>query len=441
MALLVASTGCATWAERSLAARRAAGAGDYVAAVYRMDYVLGVDSPDELPDDWKGDRPLAALERGVLLQALREYPSSARSLQAAESELELLDLRIDAIGALGEYLYSGSSHTYRTPPSERLALNPINLLNYLAVGDLDGAAVEARRFQVMREFLASLEVSSPEPDALGAYLAGFVFERSGEPARALRYYDEALANGDHPSLHAPIRRLAALTAQRGPRVAALLADTPPAAAGSEAPRGELLIVLALGRVPHRVPARMPLGAAIGYAGAIFTGDLGVLERSVTKVVVYPQLVPSPSRIGAAVVRVDGRRVTLDRVAWLAEAVRSEYEAAKPKLIAAALTRLAARAAIAEGMRAAGRQESHALGTLLALLTEGALVALDRPDTRSWTLLPARILAARVALAPGEHTVEVDYTASGPGAGVVNGRHMVISVPAGGFGAAVITEPR
>jgi hypothetical protein len=63
-----------------------------------------------------------------------------------------------------------------------------------------------------------------------------------------------------------------------------------------------------------------------------------------------------------------------------------------------------------------------------------MVALDKPDTRSWTMLPERVLVARVAVTPGMQDVQVNF---GGGAG----RNVRISVPPGGFGAVVVTEPR
>jgi hypothetical protein len=398
-----------------------------------VNQVLGVSSVDSLPDGWRGDRPLAALERGILQQAAGRYDGSARDLSAAEQELELLDLKTDPIGALGAYLYSDSVKTYKTPPSERLALNAVNLLNYLARGDLDGAAVEARRFQVMREYLASEQIDAAAPASLGTYVAGFVFEQRGEGDRALRYYDEALELGSLDSLSAPIAKLARTNPYRGPRLREAL-DHAPEAKDEEGPQGEMLVVLSLGRVPHREPRRMPVGAAIGLAGTLFTGDLDVLKYSATKVIVYPELVDTPSTLGTASVRVDGRSVEVEQLTDFGSAIRAEYEDAKPKIVAAALTRLAARAAVAEGIRAGGKKESDLLGDLLSILFESALVALDRPDTRSWTMLPDRVLVARLPVSSGTHTVEVSFSGGG-------GRTVSVDVQNGGYAAVVVTEPR
>ncbi len=439
IALVLASAtvlaACATYTDRVLRARNAASVGGYAEAVESMNAVLGVDSADALPGRWSGDRPVAVLERAVLLQAQGRYGASRRDLEAAEREIEVLDLTVDGIGALGQYLYSDSTRTYRMPPSERLALNALNVLNYLALGDLGGAAVEARRFTVAREYLATEGIETAAPAVLGAYLSGVVFEHVGDGDRALRYYDEALATGHLVSLEQPVARLAARHPYRGSRLEHLLGvagDPVPDAPGA----AEMLVVLALGRVPHRVPERIPVGAAIGIAGAYATDDWWPLEYGLTKVLVYPGLAASRTTLGQPRLLIDGREQRLDRVADLGAAVRAEYRDAQPHILAAALTRMATRAAIAEGVRQAGSVHSDGVGAVVAILAEGALVTLDRPDTRSWTFLPDHVFAARVIVPPGTHSVDVSVDAEASPR-----RRFQVEVPAGGFAAVVVTEPR
>lgn len=424
------ASGCATYSDNLAQASLAAFAGNYQGAVGSVNQVIGVASADQLPDRWNGDRSLAVLERGVLQQALTRYAESARDFSAAEQQLELLDLKLDPVGTLGSYLYSDSVKTYKTPPTERLSLNALNLLNYLARGDLDGAAVEARRFQVMRDYLDSQNIPAPGPATIGTYLAGFVFEKRGEGDRALRYYEEAMTNGLLDSLAAPAARLAAYNPYRGPRLKQLLAR----GASAAMPAGEILVVLNLGRVPHREPRRLPVGAAIGIAGSAITGNLDPLKYGATKVIVYPELVNTPSNLGTPEVHVDGRAVDLELLTDLGAAVRAEYEEAKPKIIAAALTRLAARAAVAEGVRAGARKEDKLLADVLSAVIETGMVALDKPDTRSWTMLPNRVLVARLPVSPGFHQVEIHL-----GGGVAH--TAPLDVPDGGFAALVVTEPR
>ena len=423
--------GCATYSEKVASSRVKADQADYAGAIDDLNDFLDVGSADDLPSKWKDERALAVLERSVLLQALGEVKLSSRDMSSADEELELLDIEPDAVGSIGKYIYSDSADNYMASPTERVNLNSLNLANFLALGDLSGAAVESRRFTNMRDYLASIDLSAS--GTLGSYLAGFTFERMGEGDRALRYYEEALAAGSLDSLAAPVARLAATNPYRGPNLEALLAN-PSANAGGGRPT-EILAIVPMGRVPYKVPKRIPIGAAVGIAGTFVTGNTAILERSILKVVVYPELENSGTRAGAAEVRVDGQPVPVEVVARIGTEIEKEYELIKPRIIGAALTRLISRALTAEGVRLAGQQVNPIVGLLAALAAEGTLVALDKPDTRSWTFLPDHVAIARIPVAAGRHEVEVTV----PGLGET--RSMSIDVSEGGFGVVVVTVPR
>ena len=436
LAVALFASGCATYTDRMQSATEAVQAGAYADGLKDLNKALKVDSAEELPSRWRSTDALTVLERAIVLQSLGQFKESSRDLSAAEQEIELLDLRRNGVDALAKYLYSDSGGKYKAPPSERLALNAINLLNYLADSDLDGAAVEARRFQAQREFLSTQGIEAPGPASLGSYLAGCVFEKLGEGDRALRYYEEALTgSGVLASLRGPIARLAPANAYRGPALQKLLAEGDARTSGG-AQMGEILVVTSVGRVPHKVPERMPIGAAVGLVGTMVTGNLSVLEHSAFKVLVFPGLQAVGSQLSSVAVAVDGQNAPLDLITDLGAAVSKEYEANKPAIIAAGVTRLITRAAIAEGARVAGNQADGVLGVVAALATEAALVAADRPDTRSWTLLPGRVLATRIPVRAGEHTVEVAFGQSGAAP-----RQFQVQVAPGGLATVVVTEPR
>ena len=408
--------GCATYSDHMLVAHDAAARDDWASAEQQINSILGVDSRDSLPESWTSDESLAVLERAVVLQAQGAWKESARDLSAAETELELLDFSVDAVGTIGTYIYSDSAGEYRTPPLERVALNVTNMLNYLAMSDLQGAAVEARRYQVMRDYLDNLGFEMPK-GRVGAYLAGFVFEHLGESDRALLYYKDAQSETVVRSLEKPVARRA----------------KPPNESG------EVLVVVAAGRSPIKVPRRIPIGAAIGIAGTAITGDWEVLQHSVFKTVVYPELEEVPSLVTGARVRIGDRDAELELVTDVAAEVRREYEQIRPRILAAALTRMAARAAVSEGAMAAGRSAGGAgevVGIVAGLGAEAALVALDKPDTRSWTFLPARVWVARMPVGAGAHEVVVQFEGNAAGE-----RRVPIEVKPGGYTAVVVTEPR
>jgi hypothetical protein len=437
--------GCATYTDRLSKSHRAADRGDYEASVRALNDILDVASPEQLPDEWTANKPLVVLERAMLLQAQGQYKWSARDLSAAEMELEFLDLSRDPVGSIGKYVYSDSARVYKVPPTERLALNALNMLNYLAMDDLQGASVEARRFTVAREYLESLagKNSKPSPGAFGSYVAGFIFEKLGEPDRALRYYEETLGAGNFQALREPVLRLSAQSRYVGGRLKAYLREVEASGSAqknsqpaSDEPDGEILVILGLGRVPSKIPRRMAVGAAVGYAGLWVTGNPDILAHSVFKFVAYPELTMPDSQVTGAAVSLNGQDFPAELLTDLGAEITAEYETLKPKIIGAALTRMIARAVAAEGARYLASKEKKMTGRLAALATEAALTGLDKPDTRSWTLLPGRIYVCRMRVKPGWHEIRVRLLGKAP-----QTRPMDVQVKPGGYSVVVVTEPR
>jgi hypothetical protein len=96
-----------------------------------------------------------------------------------------------------------------------------------------------------------------------------------------------------------------------------------------------------------------------------------------------------------------------------------------------------RAAAAEGARAAGNQGNEVVGLLSALAIEGAMVALDKPDTRSWTTLPDRVWIGRVLVPAGQHTLEINVR----GNGGEERRTATVNVGEGGYVVLDVTTLR
>ncbi len=503
---------CATYSDKTDEARRALRRGDYEDSLQLWNKLLKVRTAESLPDDWKKNTPLVVLERATVLQALGDHALSSRDFEAADKELELLDIARDGAGKIGKYIYSDSATKFKTSPTEKLSLNAMNMCNYLVRGDLNGAKVEAKRFTVMRNYFRDYDPEH-EHGAFGSYLAGFVYEKLGQPDEALRYYEEALTERDFGSLTGPIARLAKQGTYRGERIKDYLPDDdgtpsptePKAKAPSEpaksepirtspqddppeepdedsddaiddgtdtdaagpkvqtptkpgpetlsaipsaavdwaaAPKsvgGEILVIAKTGRVPHRVPERIPIGAAIGIAGAFVTGDTTLLEYGMFKVVVYPELVSAENLFVDADLRIDGKTVAMDEASDLGAEIVAEYDELRPKIIGAALTRMIARAAAAEGARAAGNQAENGgiVGFLAAAAVEGTLVALDKPDTRSWSTLPAKVHIGRQIVPAGKHRVEVTVY----GAGGKQRHTAEVVVTPGGFAVVDVTTLR
>jgi hypothetical protein len=442
---LVLGSGCATYSDKTESMRELISAGQYEAGLAEVNRFIKVKDPVELPTKWKGETALAVLERATILQAMALWEASALNFQAADEQLEFLDLRSSA-DEIGRYIFSDAATHYRTTPTEKLSLNALNLINYLLRGDLDGAAIESKRFTVMRQYLLDYDPEHAH-GAFGSYLSGFVAERQGNHDSALRYYDEALQERELPTLLEPITRLGQRGSYRTERLGRYLGgsgdtSSPPSPEPDAAPvadldPAEILVIIKTGRVPYKVPVRIPIGAAIGMAGAFVTGNTKLLEHSAMKVVVFPDLQPAGNLFQTAEWTIDGYPMQIDLVSDLGVEISREFDELRPKIIGSAITRMIVRAAAAEGARAAGNEGNEVVGLLSALAIEGAMVALDKPDTRSWTTLPERVWIGRTQVPPGQHTLDIVVR----GSGGQERRTAKVNVDAGGYVVLDVTTLR
>src|SRR5450432_3075260 len=252
LVLGLALAGCAGHAAKTLAARNALDAGDPRGALQALNDVLEVSSEKDLPEKTGGDNALFLLDRAMVLQELDQYSLSSRDLEVSDKQIEVLDLSANAGADIGRYLFSDDVGPYKAPAYEKLMINTMNMMNYLARSDLNGARVEARRLAVMQKFTRDKGDAARALLGPGSYLAGFVFEKSGKPDEAMRYYDDALEYGSYDTLADPIRRLSQQSSYSSPRIRELLSQNPPAKTSAEVAKdddAELLVIVNFGRVP------------------------------------------------------------------------------------------------------------------------------------------------------------------------------------------------
>jgi uncharacterized protein len=306
----------------------------------------------------------------------------------------------------------------------------MNMVNYLVRGDLGGARVEARRLAVLQEFMKRSEDPSQAMVGPGSYLAGFIFEKSGRAQEAMRYYDEALAYGGYRSLEEPIRRLAAKSSYRSPRIRRILGE--PEAASTPGPEpagekqkietkadetsppaqddsGELLVVVSFGRVPIKVAKRVPIGLALTYASGYMSpydrqrANRLALQGLVTWVN-YPELGRARGTWDVPGFALDGKWQPIEGAIAIDQEAKRAWENVRGAVVASAITRMIARIIAGEAVRRS--TDDKILGLLLSLGTQATLTAFDTPDTRSWELLPARMAFGRIRLPAGRHWVDL-----------------------------------
>jgi hypothetical protein len=450
----LAAFGCASHSDKTQPIRTALDAGRPKQALALINEELDVDNSKELPEETSGDNALLLLDRGMVLQSLDDHKLSSRDLQVGDKQVEVLDLSRNAAHDIGKYLFSDDVGPYKAPAYEKLMINTMNMVNYLARGDLNGARIEARRLAVMQKFLERDEGKGRGLIGLGSYLAGFTFEKSGKPDEAMRYYDEALAYGDYPSLHEPIRRLARQTSYRSPRIRKILGESSPPSSSAPAPAsvpapapasvpapapddsGEILVVVSYGRVPAKIARRIPIGLALTYAALYLspqqnaTANRLALQGLVTWVN-YPELGKPRGQYDSPTLSIDGRFAPLEGALAVDLEAKRAWDDAKGAVVASAITRMITRVVAGEAVRRT--TDDGILGVLLSLGTQATLTAVDTPDTRSWETLPARVAIGRIRVRPGQHRATISSRGEQ--------RTRTVTVTANGWGFAGLTVLR
>jgi tetratricopeptide (TPR) repeat protein len=425
-----ALVGCAGHEDRTRTALDALDRAAPEEAIAALNEQLEVKRAEDLPK-LEGDNALLLLDRGTILQSIDKYELSARDLGAADKSIDLLDMSRGTLDDIGKYMFSDDTGPYKAPAYEKLLVNTVNMMNYLARGDVGGAKVEARRLAIMQKFLRDRGEDGVLL-GLGSYLAGFAFEKSGEAAEALAYYDEALKHAQYPSLRDPIRVLTQ-GAPKSPGQQALVGDLGPLEPPGAVGQGEVLVVVGFGRVPQKEPRRIPIGLALTLtAGALSPGNAAQANALAAKGLVtwvnYPTLGPSRGSYSIPSLAVDGRGVGMEQALDVESEVRKSWQKQEGTIIAAAITRTVTRIVAGEvaqaATTAAAGKNGGVIGLLVGLATSATLTAVDTPDTRCWSTLPSKIAIARLRLPAGRHELRV----------VARGRERGYSVDlqAGGF---------
>lgn len=410
-----ALAGCASHSDKTKEIRSALDAGNPRQALTLLNEQLDTKSEKELPENTSGDNSLFLLDRAMVLQQLQIYKWSSRDLEVSDKQIEMLDFSRNTAHDIGKYLFSDDVGPYKAPPYEKLMINTMNMVNYLAVGDLQGARVEARRLAVMQKYLKDHDPNNALT-APGSYLAGFTFEKSGQFEEALRYYDEALQYGQYSSLSEPVKRLMGRAAYASPRLRKIAGlgegeQAPRATDATDADQGELLVIVSYGRVPAKIARRLPIGLALTYAsGALEPGASAQANalgaQGLVTWVNYPELGNAHGEYDKPSFQLDGKQLPLEGIVAVDQETKKAWDQAKGAVIASAITRMIARVAAGKGVEAAAGNDHPIAGFLLGLATQATLTAADTPDTRSWATLPARMAFARVMLPAGPRTIKL-----------------------------------
>lgn len=385
--LALASTACATYDQRMEDIHRAYYDGRLPEAVAALEA--------EVQTSDNATVGLVQLELASAYQAAGRFSESALALSRVDQGLEVLDYTTNTPEDVAGFVLASDLQTWKASPPERLLLNTEAMIDYLVLGDLEGAQVEARRARILlsQEDVAD-EDRYPNPFVLA--LGGFCMDQGGNAAETADFWSQLSDN--------PLRSDA--PAQKG--------------------TGTVLVVAQLGKAPIRRDA-----------------SFGVVCGGVVHVMRIPAIVDRPDDFSAARVSLDDAdRGEVPTIFDLGAHILDRFAKERPILLAAAAFQAAARGLIAHAVQKEGFENADSvqdvdLASLWGSIASVGMAALQPPDTRCWGLAPQSLGAMRIDNVPaGAHTVRV--TLSGTSQRTLE---FPVDVPAGGFACVnVVSGP-
>lgn len=390
--LTAACGGCATYSDGIGRVERLLADGSADAALKALEQQAGSDQ----------DRVLYLLNRALILHSAGDYRASNTALERAKPLIER-NAVISVSEQAGALAVNDSLRAYAGAEYERIYVHVYAALNYLALGQLADARVEALQLDTA---LGRLGGVAPVPAGFAYYLSGMIFEALGEWDDAMIDYRRAYAayRGYAEAYRIAVPRalqqdLVRVAARQGfddelAHYRAEFGIDPAEVAAAHAGKGDVLVVLQSGAAPLR---RDSIASVYADDGRLVT-------------VALPYLEPRASLVHGAELHASGRAARSEPVEDIARMAQAELQRELPLITARAIARAVVKN---KAIKHTERQGNDALGVVLNV---AGLVS-ERADTRSWSTLPARIHLARLTLAPGRYDLTLELRDA---AGVVVG---------------------
>jgi len=367
--------GCASYPDRTEEALEAFERGDFqrAGALYedsdttRSDFLSGAEA---------GTTALAAGDWETSLEQLGR--ASRVSEEIEESALLAPDKLTEALVSIA---ISERFSEYVGEGYERVLLHAQMGMAYLAQGDFEAARVEVRLSNQLLESEEALYEKEYEAGGLGHFLSAIVYELQGSPDDAYIDYKRMEAKGVGGNL---VGRSLVRLATRLNREDELPAWQERFGEDLERPEGaaEIVILAGIGLGPYKEEITIPIPTGDG----VFQWSVPKFRSRESSVSELELVVEGSGQAVSTVVIEDVTTVAKenleDRIAWLA--VRSAVRGlAKQQLT---------------------KQLEERQGGLGLLVGNLFAIATERADLRAWQTLPGTFQAARVFLAPGQHTL-------------------------------------
>ena len=374
---------------------------------------------------------LSLLENGRVNYLASDFKTSKQVLAKADKKIteddDKASIQISrGVQKLAALASNDSAIPYEVPYYEKSMLHTYQALNYLHGGDIEGALVEVRRANIIQTqalkayekeiFQAKDEMSETGLDfdkvngaypsmldiigdvkngfqnAYTFYLSGVLYEASGEPNDAYIDYKKALEIYPNNSyLQQDILRLATQLDMQDD-LGRFEQKYGKYQASEQRQQGDVVFLYEEGLVNAKSDISLNLPISTGG------GDLRFFSFSL------PVYKSSSNHTGSLNVDIESDNYTSQEIVKIQSLAAKNLEEQLPSL----LTRQALRLVSKEQVRKQAAKNAGDVGNILASLYN---YASEKADTRSWSMLPARVGIIRLKMASGEHNLTLNVAGS------------------------------
>lgn len=324
-----------------------------------------------------GDQLIYLLDYGTALLEAGEFDKSARAFGRADTIADVKDF-MSLSEQTATLLTNDSMAHYRGEIFEVSLINVYSALAYLAMGDLEKAAVECRRINYKLEKLITVGESLKKQNGLARYLSALVWEASGDWDAS--YIDYHKAYEIDPNIQDIGKRLllSAKKAQRDDDFQKWKSKFPQDYKSIDWKKnnnGELIVIYQQGWIPRKAP---------------HVSDFR-----------FPQMYPVYSRTQQIKIESSGRQTTSFKLYDLQSVAIKTLEDQFLSLVGKRMLGVAAKHVLADQIDQKNKGNGVAAIALLAMNV------MDQADLRQWATLPQTFQVARLELPPGEHEVKIE----------------------------------
>ncbi|MDO8312671.1 MAG: hypothetical protein Q7T25_12095 [Sideroxyarcus sp.] len=370
----------------------------------------------------KTERVLYLLNKGMVQRMKRDFTASNQSLEAAKQEMEQLYASSISENALS-FLVNDATVSYPGDEYEQVLVHLYMALNYLELGELDEARVEALQVDIkLRAIGETIPESKFTEDALSRYLTGMIYEELGEWSDAMIAYRKAYEayqkyqNNFSIAMPTMLQLDLLRLAQRQGLTEELARyqqefGTIPAQEKSAVaePEGELVFILNNGLAP--IKREKIIGTwALPPSVVVETAKPHEPVTPAPPVLIniaLPYYESRPNKVLSARISVSGKQASSQVMEDIDAIARASLDSRMPAITARSIARALAKGVIQHSVDRAGNNRDKETALLGSFIVRVAAVVTERADTRSWLTLPANILMGRLSLSPGSYDVSVD----------------------------------